>query len=78
VVAETVEAADSTGRLRGILDTVRAHRVADDFSASWSYAREDFERKLHRKRNKVSVRFVELTDPDPAARTRRSTEEEST
>jgi hypothetical protein len=65
VVAETVEAADATGRLRGILDAVRAHRVADDFSAAWSYAREDFERKLHRKRNKVSVRFVELTDTIP-------------
>ena len=26
---------------------------------------EDFERKLHRKRNKVGVRFVELTDTIP-------------
>ena len=65
MVADTVEAADATGRLRGILDAVRSHRVADDFSASWSYAREDFERKLHRTRNKVSVRFVELTDNIP-------------
>jgi hypothetical protein len=64
-VAETVEAADQTGRLRGILDAVRSHRVADDFSPQWSYAREDFERKLHRKRDKVSVRFVELTDTIP-------------
>jgi hypothetical protein len=64
-VVETVEAADQTGRLRGILDAVRSHRVADDFSPQWSYAREDFERKLHRKRNKVSVRFVELTDTIP-------------
>jgi hypothetical protein len=64
-VVETVEAADQTGRLRGILDAVRSHRVADDFSPQWSYAREDFERKLHRKRNNVSVRFVELTDTIP-------------
>lgn len=64
-VAETIEAADSTGRLRGILDAVRSHRVADDFSARWSNAREDFERKLYRKRNKVRVRFVELTDAIP-------------
>jgi hypothetical protein len=64
-VAETVEEADQTGRLRGILDAVRSHRVADDFSPRWSYAREDFERKLHRKRNKVSVRFVELSDTIP-------------
>lgn len=65
VVAETVEAADSTGRLRDIIDAVRSHRVADDFSSQWSYAREDFERKLHRKRSKVAVRFVELTDNIP-------------
>ncbi len=65
VVADTVEAADSTGQLRGILDAVRSHRVTDDFSAQWSNAREDFERKLYRKRNKVRVRFVELTDTIP-------------
>lgn len=65
VVAETVDAADSTGRLRDIIDAVRSHRVADDFSSQWSNAREDFERKLYRKRNKVQVRFVELTDTIP-------------
>jgi hypothetical protein len=64
-VAETVEAADETGRLRAILEAVRSHRVADDFSSQWSNAREDFERKLYRKRNKVQVRFVELTDTIP-------------
>ena len=64
-VVETVEAADRTGRLRGILDAVRSHRVEDDFSSHWSYAREDFERKLHGKRRKVTVKFVELTDTVP-------------
>lgn len=64
-VAETVEASDQTGRLRAILDAVRSNRVIDDFSPRWSYAREDFERKLYRKRNKISVRFVELTDTIP-------------
>lgn len=64
-VAETIEAADSAGRLRGILDAVRAHRVEDDFSGQWFNAREDFERKLYRKRNKIRVRFVELTDTIP-------------
>lgn len=62
VVGQVVEAADSHGRLRAILDAVRSHRVEDDFSDRWSYAREDFERKLYHKRNKVRVRFVELTD----------------
>ena len=65
IVALTVEHADRTGRLRGILDAVRSHRVVDDFSAKWSYAREDFERKLHHKRNKIAVKFVELPDTVP-------------
>ncbi len=30
-----------------------------------SYAKEDFERKLYRKRNKIKVHFVELTDTIP-------------
>lgn len=57
-----VERADAHGRLRGIIDAVRSNRVQDDFSSRWSYAREDFERKLYHKRAKVAVRFVELTD----------------
>lgn len=39
--------------------------MANDFSSQWSNARGDFERKLYRKRNKVQVRFVELTDTVP-------------
>ncbi|MFE3444951.1 hypothetical protein ACFXNW_18120 [Nocardia sp. NPDC059180] len=65
VVAETIEAADRTGRLRGILDAVCSHRAEDDFSPRWSYAREDFERKLHGKRRKVKVSFMELPDTIP-------------
>ena len=61
-VRGTVDAADRNGQLRAILDAVRSHRVEDDFSHHWTYAREDFERKLYRKRSKIKVRFVELTD----------------
>lgn len=61
----TVEAADETGSLRSILDAVRSNRVEDDFSDRWSFAREDFERKLYRKRSKITVRFVELKDTIP-------------
>ncbi len=61
----TVEHADSAGNLRAILDAVRSHRVQDDFSDRWSNARIDFERKLHRTRNKIKVRFVELIDNIP-------------
>jgi hypothetical protein len=59
---EMVDAADRDGRLRGLVDAIRSHRVEEDFSDRWSYAREDFERKLYRKRRKLHVRFVELTD----------------
>lgn len=61
----TVDAADKTGNLRAILDAVRSNRVEDDFSDRWSYAREDFERKLYSKRSKHRVRFVELKDTIP-------------
>ncbi|MDR3359375.1 MAG: hypothetical protein LBO20_01700 [Bifidobacteriaceae bacterium] len=64
-IAWTVGEADQSGNLRGIIDAIRSHRVEDDFSERWSFAREDFERKMHRKRSKVKVRFVELTDTIP-------------
>jgi hypothetical protein len=64
-VEQTVEAADRHGRLRDILDAVRSNRVEEDFSERRTHAREDFERKLYRKRSKVKVRFVELTDNIP-------------
>ncbi|WP_194835939.1 sigma-70 family RNA polymerase sigma factor [Nocardia sp. XZ_19_369] len=64
-VSRTVEQADPDGRLRGILDAVRSNRVEDDFSDRWTFEREDFERKLYRKRSKIKVRFVELTDTIP-------------
>lgn len=62
---EVIDAADGTGNLRGIVDAVRSHRIQDDFSNHWTYAKEDFERKLHRKRSKVKVTFVELKDGPP-------------
>ena len=65
VVEDAIGAADATGRLRAILDAVRSNRVEDDFSAQWSYAREDFERKLYNKRSRTRIRFVELTDTLP-------------
>lgn len=64
-IEDTVEHADATGQLRGILDAVRSNRIEDDFSAHWSYAREDFERKLHGKRRKTKVVFVEMPDTLP-------------
>ncbi|GAA1382266.1 hypothetical protein [Catellatospora chokoriensis] len=65
MVQRTIEAADHHGRLRDILDAVRSNRVEEDFSDRWTFAREDFERKLYHKRLKVKVRFVELTDVIP-------------
>jgi hypothetical protein len=65
VVEDTVEHADQTGRLRDIMDAVRSHRIEDDFSDRWSFAREDFERKLHGRRRRVKVAFVEIPDTNP-------------
>lgn len=65
VLADVVEQADTTGQLRGILDAVRSNRVVDDFSDFWSFEKEDLERRLYRKRAKVKVTFVELTDAIP-------------
>lgn len=62
-ISETVEAADRTGQLRSVIAAVRATRVEDDFSDQWSYPWEDFQRKIHHTRAKVSL--VELTDTAP-------------
>lgn len=62
---ELVEIADEQGKLRTIIDAVRSNRVQDDFSSCWSYAKEDFERKLYRKRAKTRVTFVELDEAKP-------------
>ena len=62
---EIVELADQRGKLRAIIDAVRSNRVADDFSPRWSYAKEDFERKLYHKRSKIRVTFVELDETIP-------------
>lgn len=62
---ELVEVADRNGKLRGIIQAIRSNRVEEDFSDRWSYAREDFERKLYSKRSKVKVSFVQLDDTIP-------------
>jgi hypothetical protein len=62
VTTEIVDVADRGGQLRGLIDAVRSNRVVDDFSSCWSFAREDFERKLYSKRSKVRISFVELKD----------------
>lgn len=60
-----VDLADERGKLRAILDAIRSHRVVDDFSSRWSYAKEDFERRLYHKRAKTRVIFVELDETIP-------------
>ena len=62
---ELIEAADQFGHLRGIVDAVRSHRIEEDFSPRWSYAREDLARKLYHKRLKVKVSLVELKEAVP-------------
>lgn len=65
VTRAMVEKADRKGRLRAIIDAVKSSRIEDDFSNRWSYAKEDFERKVYRKRSKVKVTFVELDETVP-------------
>jgi len=62
---ELIEVADSQGKLRAIIEAIQSNRVEDDFSNYWSYAREDFERKLYHKRSKTKVAFVQLDDTIP-------------
>ena len=64
-VHELVELADHDGQLRALVDAMHSHRVEEDFSERWSFAREDFERRLYRKRSKLKIKFVELTDTVP-------------
>ena len=62
---EMIKLADSHGNLRGIIDSIKSNRIEDDFSDRWSFEREDFERKLYSKRNKVKVSFVQLDETIP-------------
>ncbi|OLN25523.1 hypothetical protein [Desulfosporosinus metallidurans] len=65
VAKELVDMADNQGKLRSVIDAIKSNRVEDDFSLKWSYEREDFERKLYKKRSKFRVKFVELPDTLP-------------
>jgi hypothetical protein len=60
-----VNAADAHGNLRAIIEAVKSNRIADDFSSRWSWEREDFERKLYRRRSKIRPVFVEINDTIP-------------
>jgi hypothetical protein len=65
VTKELIEIADRQGKLRAIIDAIRANHVEDDFSAIWSFPKEDFERKIYQKRSKIKVTFVELKETIP-------------
>jgi hypothetical protein len=61
---EMVNLAEEQSGLGEIIDAIRSNQVEEDFSSRWSYAREDFERKLYSKRSRVKVKFVELKEAD--------------
>jgi hypothetical protein len=65
VTKEVIEIADRQGKLRAIIDAIRSNHIEDDFSGIWSYAKEDFERKIFHKRSKIKITFVELKDTIP-------------
>ncbi len=60
-----VESADENGQLSNLFDAIKSNRIQDDFSDHWSNAKEDFERKLYRKRSRYRVNFVELNSSIP-------------
>jgi hypothetical protein len=60
-----IDEADRKGKLRAIFDALQSDAIEDDFSSRWSAAKEDFERKLYRKRSKIRVTFVELDETIP-------------
>lgn len=60
-----VDIADKDGKLREIIDIIKSNRVHDDFSEIWSYEKEDFERKIYKKRNKYKVSFIEIDNTLP-------------
>lgn len=62
---ELVNYADKEGSLRSLIDAIKSHRVEDDFSNIWSFAKEDFERKMFSKRSKFKISFVDLNDTIP-------------
>ncbi|GKS12942.1 hypothetical protein YDYSY3_39420 [Paenibacillus chitinolyticus] len=65
VLKEVVQRADSQGKLRSLIDSIKTNRVEEDFSNKWSFEREDFERRLYKKRSKFKVKFVELNETIP-------------
>lgn len=65
VTIKMIEKANQQNKLNEIIDLVKSNRIVDDFSEKWSYAKEDFERRIYRKRNKVKVNFVEIEDYIP-------------
>lgn len=60
-----VNKACENSQLFSIIDAIKSNRIEDDFSSRWSYAKEDFERKLYSKRNKVKVTFIEVDELTP-------------
>lgn len=62
---QLIEKSDNKGNLRNIIDAIKSNRIQDDFSDKWSFAKEDFERKIYSKRSKTRVNFVELDDNFP-------------
>ena len=64
-IDEIIEVADKRQNFRAIVDAIRSNRVEDDFSDRWSFEKEDFDRKLYRKRDKIKVKFVELDETIP-------------
>ena len=60
-----ISKANEGGAIDQIIECVKSNRIIDDFSPIWSHAKEDFERKLYSKRNKIKIKFVEIPQEIP-------------
>ncbi len=65
ITRKVIEKADENGQLTNLFDAIKSNRIKDDFSDKWSYAKEDFERRLYKKRNKYKINFVEIESAIP-------------
>jgi hypothetical protein len=66
VVEEMLDGLGIMEPIDPLLDLLHSHRTQEDFSPTYSWIKEDFERSFYSKRAKVKVVLVETVDDHPA------------
>lgn len=65
MVDDLLDGARILSPIDSVLDVLRSHYAHEDFSARYSWIKEDFERAFYHKRAPVKVTFVETVDDHP-------------